>query len=178
MHGNQLIEISFIDNYSWEKLPLNLIEEVAGLQQEEYTSENCRGNKYFLMNLDTEVRKNRSVTKIWLCKVMFEKRGWQVINSPPLNPSLDRCGLTWILILFFESGNVFLSFILLNCWLNFKSRTSCTLSKKLLIFEVEMIHWSDLFTRLTDPTFKVLLFKTYWFIAYQQFDILKLLTLR
>ena len=54
---------------------LNLIEEVAGLQQEEYMRENCRRNKYFPMNLDTKVRKNGSVTKIWLCKVMSERRG-------------------------------------------------------------------------------------------------------
>ena len=32
--------------------------------------ENCRDNKYFLINLDTEVRNNDSITKIWLCKVM------------------------------------------------------------------------------------------------------------
>ena len=31
---------------------MNLIEEVARLQQEEYIRENCRGKKYFLMNLD------------------------------------------------------------------------------------------------------------------------------
>ena len=42
MHGNQLIELSFIDNYSWKKLSLNLMEEVARLQQEEYMRENCR----------------------------------------------------------------------------------------------------------------------------------------
>ena len=56
-HANQLIELSFIDNYSWKKLSLNLIEEVEGLL-EEYMRENGRGNKYFLMNLDTKVRKN------------------------------------------------------------------------------------------------------------------------
>ena len=50
--------------------------------------EKCRDNKYFLINLDTEVRNNDSITKIWLCKVMSEKRGWQVTKSPPLNPSL------------------------------------------------------------------------------------------
>ena len=69
-------------------MSLNLIKEVPGLQQEEYMRENCRGNKYFLMNLDTEVRKNGLVTKIWLCKVVSEKRGWQVTKSPPLNPPL------------------------------------------------------------------------------------------
>ena len=37
--------------------------------------ENRWGYKYLLMNLDTEVRKNGLVTKIWLCKVMSEKRG-------------------------------------------------------------------------------------------------------
>ena len=47
------------------------------------------GNKYFLINLDTEVRNNDSITKIWLYKVMSEKRGWQVTKSPPLNPHLD-----------------------------------------------------------------------------------------
>ena len=36
MHGNQVIELSFIDNYSWKKLSLNLTGEVAELQQEEY----------------------------------------------------------------------------------------------------------------------------------------------
>ena len=81
--------------YSWKKLSLNLIKEVGGLlQQEEYLRENCRGNKYFLMNLDTEVRKNGLVTKIWLCKVVSEKRGWQVTKSPPLNPPLDATFLT------------------------------------------------------------------------------------
>ena len=50
--------------------------------------ENCRNNKYFLIYLDTEVRNNDSITKIWLCKVMSEKRGWQVTKSPPLNPPL------------------------------------------------------------------------------------------
>ena len=52
--------------------------------------ENCRGNKYFLINLDTEVRNNDSITKIWLCKVMSEKREWQVTKSLPLNPPLDK----------------------------------------------------------------------------------------
>ena len=36
MHGNQVIELSFIDNYSGKKLSLNLTGEVAELQQEEY----------------------------------------------------------------------------------------------------------------------------------------------
>ena len=96
MHGNQVpvIELSFIDNFSWKKLSLNLIREVAGLEQEEYMYENCRDNKYFLINLDTEVRNNDSITKIWLCKVMSEKRGWQVTKSPPLNPPLDATFLT------------------------------------------------------------------------------------
>ena len=76
------MELSFIDNYSWKKLLLNLTKEVVGLQQEEYMRENCRDNKYSLMNLDIEVRKNGSVTKIWLCKVMSENRGWQVTKSP------------------------------------------------------------------------------------------------
>ena len=90
MHGNQLIKLAFIDNYSWKKLSLNWIEEVARLQQEEYMRENCRGKKYFLTNLDI-LRKNGSVTKIWLCKVMSEKRGWQVTKSPPLYPP-SVCG--------------------------------------------------------------------------------------
>ena len=59
MHGNQLIEFSFIDNYSWKKLSLNFIEEVAGLQQDEYMRENCRGNKYLLMNLDIRSKEER-----------------------------------------------------------------------------------------------------------------------
>ena len=44
MHGNQVpvIELSFIDNFSWKKLSLNLTREVAGLHQEEYMYENCR----------------------------------------------------------------------------------------------------------------------------------------
>ena len=77
MHGNQgpVIELSFIDNFSCKKLSLNLTREVAGLEQEEYMSEKCQDNKYFLINLDTEVRNNDSITKIWLCKVMSEKRG-------------------------------------------------------------------------------------------------------
>ena len=53
---------------------MNLIEEVARLQQEEYIRENCRGKKYFLMNLDVR-RKNGSVTKIWFCKAMSGKMG-------------------------------------------------------------------------------------------------------
>ena len=36
--------------------------------------ENCRDNKYFLINLDTKVRNNDSITKIWLYKAMSEKR--------------------------------------------------------------------------------------------------------
>ena len=59
MHGNQLIKLSFIDNYSWKKLSLNWVEEVARLQHEEYMPENCGGKKYFLMNLDTEGRMTR-----------------------------------------------------------------------------------------------------------------------
>ena len=47
--------------------------------------ENCRNNKYFLIYLVTEVRNNDSITKIWLCEVMSEKRGWQITKSPPLN---------------------------------------------------------------------------------------------
>ena len=58
------------------------------------------GNKYFLINLDTEVRNNDSITKIWLCKVMPEKRGWQVTKSPPLNPPLTVLGTH-----FFEDHN-------------------------------------------------------------------------
>ena len=90
MHGNQVpvTELSFIDNYSRKKLSLNLIREAAGLQQEGYMYENCWDNKYFLINLDTKVRNNGSVTKIWLCKVMSEKRGWHVTKSPLLNPPL------------------------------------------------------------------------------------------
>ena len=54
MHGNQaaVIELSFIGNYSRKKLSLNLTGEVVGFQQEEYMCENCRDNKYFLINLD------------------------------------------------------------------------------------------------------------------------------
>ena len=54
MHGNQVpvIELSFINNYSWKKLSLNLAREVEGLQQEEYMYENCRDDKYFVINLD------------------------------------------------------------------------------------------------------------------------------
>ena len=63
-------------------MSLNLIKKVEGLQQEEYMRENCRGNKYFLMNLDTEVRKNGSVTKIWLCKVTSEKKGDKSLSHP------------------------------------------------------------------------------------------------
>ena len=90
MYGNQVpvIELSFIDNFSWKKLLLSLTREIAGLEQEEYMYENCRDNKYFLINLDNEVRNNDSITKIWLCKVMSEKRGWQVTKSPTLNPPL------------------------------------------------------------------------------------------
>ena len=66
-----------------------MIKEVAGLQQEESMRENCQDNKY-LMNLDTEVMKNGSVTKIWLCKVMSEKRGRQVTKLPPLDPPLNK----------------------------------------------------------------------------------------
>ena len=55
--------------------------------------ENCRGKKYFLTNLDTR-RKKGSVTKIWLCKVMSEKRGWQVTKSPPLNLPLFKCSFS------------------------------------------------------------------------------------
>ena len=97
MHGNQVpvIELSFIDNFSWKKLSLNLIREVAGLEQEEYMYENCRDNKYFLIYLDTYVRNNVSITKIWLCKVMSEKRGWQVTRSPPLNPPLFAIYVVW-----------------------------------------------------------------------------------
>ena len=36
-----------------------MIEEVVGLQQEEYMRENCRGNKYFLMNLDIRSKEER-----------------------------------------------------------------------------------------------------------------------
>ena len=50
--------------------------------------ENCRDNQYFPINLDPEVRNNDSITKIWLCKVMSKKMGWQVTKSPPLNPPL------------------------------------------------------------------------------------------
>ena len=77
MHGNQVpvIELSFMDNFSWKKLSLNLTKEIAELEQEEYMYENFRDNKYFLINLDTDVRNNDSINKIWLCKVMSEKRG-------------------------------------------------------------------------------------------------------
>ena len=67
MYGNQVpvIELSFIDNFSWKKLLLSLTREIAGLEQEEYMYENCRDNKYFLINLDNEVRNNGSITKIF-----------------------------------------------------------------------------------------------------------------
>ena len=45
----------------------------SGIQQEEYMYENCRDNKYFLINLDTEVRNNDSITKIWLCSHVRKK---------------------------------------------------------------------------------------------------------
>ena len=35
-----------------------------GLEQEEDMYENCRDNQCFLINLDTEVRNNDSITKI------------------------------------------------------------------------------------------------------------------
>ena len=50
----------------------------------------------FLINLNTEVRHNDSITKIWLCKVMSEKMGWQVTKSPPLNPPLDITNVFWV----------------------------------------------------------------------------------
>ena len=50
MRGNQVIELSFIDDYSWKKLLLNLTREVAELQQEEYMYENCLDNKYLQRN--------------------------------------------------------------------------------------------------------------------------------
>ena len=62
--------------------------------------ENCRDNKYFLINLDTEVRNNDSITKIWLCKVMSEKRVWQVTKLPPLNPPLELTPWKCLLFLF------------------------------------------------------------------------------
>ena len=68
--------------------------KVEGLQQEEYMRENYPGNKYFLMSLDTEVRKNGSVTKTWLCKVISEKWGQQVTKSPSLNPALAHASMT------------------------------------------------------------------------------------
>ena len=80
MHGNQVIELSFINNYSWKKLLANLTREVVELQEKEYMCENCR-NKYLQWN-------NGSVTKIWLFKVMSKKMGWQVTKSPPLDPPL------------------------------------------------------------------------------------------
>ena len=35
MHGNQVpvIELLFVDNFSWKKLSLNLTRQVAGLEQ-------------------------------------------------------------------------------------------------------------------------------------------------
>ena len=47
-----------------------MTREIAGLEQEEYMYEKYRDNKYLLINLDTEVKNNDSITKIWLCKVM------------------------------------------------------------------------------------------------------------
>ena len=53
MHENlvSIIELSFIDNYFWKQLSLNLTREVGGFQQEEYMYETSRDNKYFLINL-------------------------------------------------------------------------------------------------------------------------------
>ena len=62
-----------------------MIEEVAGSHQEEYMPENYRGNKYFLMNVYTKVRKNGSVTTIWLCKCP-KKGGDKSLSHPLLNP--------------------------------------------------------------------------------------------
>ena len=47
MHENlvSIIELSFIDNYFWKQLSLNLTREVAGFQQEEYMYETSRDNK-------------------------------------------------------------------------------------------------------------------------------------
>ena len=70
--------------------------------------ENCRDNKYFLINLDTEARNrllklgNDSITKIWLCKVMSEKSGWQATKSPTLNPPL-RVFLELTYFIFYSS---------------------------------------------------------------------------
>ena len=72
-----------------KKLSLNLIEEVAGSHQVEYMPENYRGNKYFLMNLYTKVRKNGSVTTIWLCKCP-KKGGDKSLSHPLLNSTLDK----------------------------------------------------------------------------------------
>ena len=66
-----------------------MTREIAGLEQEEYMYENCRDNKYFLINLDTEVRNNDLTTKIWLCRVMSEKMERQVTKSSSLNLPLQ-----------------------------------------------------------------------------------------
>ena len=127
MHGNQLVELSFIDNYSWKKLSLDLIEEVARLQQEEYMLENWRGKKYFLMNLDIR-RKNGSVTKIWFCKAMSKKRGWKVTKSPSLNPHL-----LWAYLFSLKLHKIFrmavqtamINKIMIKCWSKFQIQILC-----------------------------------------------------
>ena len=57
------------------------------------------------MNLDTEVRNNDPITKIWLCKVMSEKRGCQVTKSPALNPPLS-CTTIYAFVGFFSFSSV------------------------------------------------------------------------
>ena len=134
MHGNQLIELSFIDNYSWKKLSLNLIEEVARLQQEEYMRENCRGKKYFLKNLDIR-RKNGSFTKIWFCKAMSEKRGWQVTKSPPLNPPLKHL---WWLVFYYLIASCSVSYLARQYFfsLTFSFGRNITLTFSLMYFSI------------------------------------------
>ena len=64
------------------------MKKVARLQQEDYMRENCRRK-----NISDQFRyrrKNGSVTKICLCKVMPKKRRWQVTKSPPLYPPLHH----------------------------------------------------------------------------------------
>ena len=52
-----------------------MIEEVVGLQQEEYMYESCQDNKYFLMNLDNEARTTTRLPKFGFLKSCPKKGG-------------------------------------------------------------------------------------------------------
>ena len=43
MHGNQIpvIELSFIDNFSWKKIVAKFDKGSSGIEQEEYMFEKC-----------------------------------------------------------------------------------------------------------------------------------------